>query len=156
MNEIKSEAGISPVLSTDELEPARWRPEVVAFADAMEAKLRDNDDKGGWQDCAPHWLMMRVIQEACELLDELDPGRRAAAQFYAASRMLSAACDELDQFGPHLKTKGDPQRVLCEAVDVANFAMMVADRIAGLTRSRRQTTNNLSTKAGLRRGNKYE
>lgn len=117
--------------STVMLEPARWRPEVVAFADAMEAKLRDNDEKGGWRDCAPHWLMMRMIGEAAELLEELDPGTRATAQFYAASRMLSAACEELDQFGPYLKTKGNPERVLSEAVDVANFAMMVSDVIAG-------------------------
>lgn len=123
-------AGAASAL-TVELEPARWRPEVVAFADAMESKLRDNDGKGGWKDCAPHWLMMRVVEEAAELLEELDPGTRASAQFYAASRMLSAACEELNQFGPYLKTKGDPMRVLGEAVDVANFAMMVADVIAG-------------------------
>lgn len=111
-------------------EITRWRPEVVAFADAMEAKLRDNDSKGGWKNCTPHWLMMRLIGEVAELLEELEPDSIAIAKFYAASRMLDAACDELGQFGQALETRGNPSRVLREAADIANFAMMVASVIA--------------------------
>jgi NTP pyrophosphatase (non-canonical NTP hydrolase) len=45
----------------------RWRPEVIAFADAMEAKLRANDYKGGWESLTPDWLVARMLQEMGEL-----------------------------------------------------------------------------------------
>ena len=118
--------------STAGLERGRRRPEVERFADLMEARLRENDHKGGWSECAPHWLAMRVIEEAAELLYTLDPGTHAAHQFYAARRMLAAACAELNQFGPYLKCNATPQRVQHEAADVANFAMMLADRYGAL------------------------
>ena len=112
---------------------ARWRPEVEKFADLMEARLRANDHKDGWQECAPNWLLMRMIGEAGELLDEMDPGPRAASAFYAAGRMLGAACAELNQYGKHLECKATPERLRNEAADVANFAMMLVDRYGGLS-----------------------
>ena len=94
------------------LEHNGWRPEVVAFADAMEARLRANDHKGGWQRCSIDWLLARLIQEAGELAEEV--------------------IAEITEKG-----------VLYEAADVANFAMMIADRAgelmcsnAGINRSR--------------------
>lgn len=88
---------------------SRWRPEVEAFADLMEAQLRANDHKGGWKACDPHWLHDRLLEEAAELQD--------AGQW---------------------KTDGGPSQggygraVAREAADVANFAMMIADVCGGL------------------------
>ena len=77
--------------------PQRWRPEVVAFADAMEAKLKENDHKRHWRYLGMQTLSMRLTQEREEL-------RRAVEG-------------------------GDPESVLREAADVANFAMMIADTV---------------------------
>lgn len=84
----------------------RLRPEVRAFAEAMEAKLRENDHKGGWKDDAASRLLRRLEEE----LDEL----RLA--LYNGS------------------LNGDDWRsiVLREAADVGNFAMMLADVAGGL------------------------
>ena len=82
------------------LELMDLRPEVAAFAKAMEAKLKENDHKGGWNrgEDTPDELMARLLEEAEELENALHPMR-----------------------------KRDPKRILREAADVANFAMMVAD-----------------------------
>lgn len=45
----------------------RVREPVAWFAKRMEAKLRENDHKGGWQDCSLDWLIERLFQEANEL-----------------------------------------------------------------------------------------
>lgn len=76
-------------------EPVRW------FAEKMEAKLRKNDHKGGWLDCDPLWLRMRMEEEMSELHREM-------------VRL---------QIG-----RSTPERVVNEAADVANFAMMIADQ----------------------------
>ena len=74
------------------------RPEVLWFAQQMEAKLKDNDHKGGWENESIHWLIGRLRQEWRELYDALLP-----------------------------PWKRDPERVAEEAADVANFVMMIAD-----------------------------
>jgi hypothetical protein len=78
------------------------RPEVLAFAQLMEAKLRENDHKGGWQYDSPWVLSGRIFDEAREVREALQ------------------------------KPSVDPMHVACEAADVANFAMMVADRVGAL------------------------
>ena len=45
------------------LKIAECRPEVQAFAVAMEEKLRANDHKGGWKGCCPLWLFQRAEDE---------------------------------------------------------------------------------------------
>jgi NTP pyrophosphatase (non-canonical NTP hydrolase) len=75
---------------------ARWRAEVVEFADAMEAKLRENDHKRHWRHLGMQTLSMRLTQEREEL-------RGAVA-------------------------RGSHAEILSEAADVANFAMMIADK----------------------------
>lgn len=45
---------------SDEIKLSDVRPEVAAFAIAMERKLRKNDHKGGWQDDAPEALLARL------------------------------------------------------------------------------------------------
>ena len=117
---------------SEKLGALRWRPEVERFADLMEAQLRANDHKGGWQDCAPHLLLMRMIEETSELLQELEPSRNAAPAFYAAGAMLNAAANELRPYGRFLECKATPERLRRESADVANFAMMLVDRYGGL------------------------
>jgi len=78
------------------------RREVREFALAMEAKLAANDHKGGWKQDGAFSLFGRLVEESGELSDAL------------------------------IATTAEPRRVLHEAVDVANFAMMIADVAGGL------------------------
>jgi NTP pyrophosphatase (non-canonical NTP hydrolase) len=86
----------------------QWRPEVIAFADAMERKLRANDHKPGWKYDSDGALLARLTEESGEL-------RRAVNRLH----------------NEHLKINPEKaaatQRVLDEAADVGNFAMMIAD-----------------------------
>ncbi len=83
------------------------RPAVVSFAVLMEEVLRAHDHKGGWgpDNCTVDYLLRRLGQEVGEL--------RRAWRGWADDR--------------------DDARCQHEAADVANFAMMVADR-CGLAR----------------------
>jgi hypothetical protein len=78
------------------------RPLVRYFAEHMEENLRRNDFKGGWEDDEPAALVERLHEETAEL--ELQLGRHTINP-----------CSKL---------------VLREAADVANFAMMIADRVS--------------------------
>lgn len=78
------------------------RPEVMAFARAMEAKLRLNAHKGTWKEDDPFDLLARVVDE----IDELD----VAIEEYSG--------------GPTEETR---KAVLSEAADVANFCLFTAD-----------------------------
>lgn len=80
------------------------RPEVRAFALAMEERLRANDHKPGWKSDRPLALLKRLFEEA----DELE----------------GAVRDHEEERGGHV--------VRAEAADVANFALMVADVCGGL------------------------
>ena len=53
---------------------ARWRPEVVWFADAMERKLRENDHKRHWTGMGMQYLSMRLTQERKELYAAIASG----------------------------------------------------------------------------------
>jgi NTP pyrophosphatase (non-canonical NTP hydrolase) len=48
------------------------RPEVAAFAQAMERKLRTNDYKSGWLTARPIWLLDKLQGELNELEDCVD------------------------------------------------------------------------------------
>jgi NTP pyrophosphatase (non-canonical NTP hydrolase) len=76
----------------------RLRPQVLRFAIAMEKKLRENDHKGGWEDCENDYLFGRLKEETEELLEAVE------CSFDISSK-----------------------EVLSEAADVANFALMIAD-----------------------------
>lgn len=110
----------------------RWRPEVIAFADAMERKLKANDHKQGWKQGAPHYLIGRIGIEVGELIQSLEVEAKADGDFYAAATMVPLIMAPLRRWGPHLKLNGDPANILDEAADVANFAMMVADVFGAL------------------------
>ena len=79
------------------------RPTVQWFAEQMELKLRANDHKDGWSDERIQSLMKRLYGEAWELSLVLER--------YQADTIHESL---------------DP-RIIAEAADVANFAMMVAD-----------------------------
>ncbi len=82
------------------------RLEIRLFAAAMEKRLQENDHKGGWGDETLRWLLGRLRDELAELEHAAGLGCRSCRRG---------------------KTKSiDPVRVLHEATDVANFAMMVA------------------------------
>ncbi len=90
---------ISPVMrlySEENVKPIRV--EVSHFVEAMESKLKQNDDRDGWQDCSMEYLLGRLAGECVELNKAVDSG----------------------------------EGILEEAIDVANFAMMIADRAGAL------------------------
>ena len=78
--------------------PIKPRESVQWFAEQMEAKLGENDNKGGWDECQIDWLIHRLYQEAEELWREV----RSNDKNY--------------------------QNIISESADVANFAMMIADK----------------------------
>ena len=84
----------------DVRESVRW------FAAHMERKLRAYDDRPGWIGCDADWLLERMKEERKELT--------------AALRQLAAS--DGDE-----RTNVLVLRVINEAADVANFAMMIAD-----------------------------
>lgn len=93
---------------------ANWRPAVVAFADLMEARLAEHDDRRGgetWGRVAdPMELVAGAIGNAAEL-----EGKVAAWQ------------------APGLYDgKPDNMAIMRQAADVANFALMVGDRCGPL------------------------
>jgi hypothetical protein len=81
-------------------ESVRW------FAEHMERKLREHDDRPGWIGCDADWLLERMKEERKELT--------------AALRQLAASDGDA-------RTNVLVLRVINEAADVANFAMMIAD-----------------------------
>ncbi len=104
--------------------PLKLRKEVAAFAQLMEAKLRENDHKGGWKYEVTSYLSRRLGNELKEL--------RAA---------VAARHKELMQGWPPIsaeKRAGHAVTVGREAADVANFAMMIADVCGALAGPRQK------------------
>jgi hypothetical protein len=99
----------------------KLRPEVEAFAQLMEQKLRENDHKGGWDDCDVDWLLTRMDEESREL---------AKCRFEEARAIVGV--------GPYMITRegrdAARRNIGAEAADVANFAMMIADVCGALRR----------------------
>lgn len=81
------------------------REQVKWFAEQMENKLKENDHKGGWDDCNVYWLWQRLQDESGELLTAINLYRDLGA---------------------------DKNDIIKEAADVANFAMMIADIVRKL------------------------
>lgn len=78
------------------------RESVKRFADAMERVLKENDHKNGWENMNAYDLLGRIDDERDELF-------RAIDRFYE---------DEKDDSATNM---------LDEAVDIANFCMMLYD-----------------------------
>lgn len=87
------------------------RKEVQEMAVAMEAKLRQHDDRPGWKEEPFEYLYQRLEEEADEL--------------YQASK------------------SNKPLNIAEEAVDVANFAMMIWDNFKEDTSSLKEAANPL-------------
>jgi hypothetical protein len=85
------------------------RKEVQWFAEEMEAKLKENDHKGGWYGCRFRALFPRLREETDELL-------------------LAAHPLNLDTMAEKL-TEEDACNLIRECADIANFAMMIADNV---------------------------
>lgn len=82
------------------LRPVLWR-----FALAMEAQLRANDNKPGWDGDPLESLLQRLREESDELASEI-----------------------------YKRAFGEKHAITKEAADVANFAMMIADNSRDLPR----------------------
>jgi NTP pyrophosphatase (non-canonical NTP hydrolase) len=76
------------------------RESVKWFSEQMESKLKENDKKGGWDNCNIYWLIGRLKEETNELLNAVDLHRDLGAS---------------------------KENIIKESADVANFAMMIAD-----------------------------
>ncbi len=91
-------------------ETLELRPSVAAFAQLMEQTLRHHDQgKGGqpnWRKETPAWLFGRLQYEVAETY--------------------------LSMHGHHQGMSTRESRIRSEAVDVANFCMMLVDRVEGL------------------------
>ena len=97
--------------------PSATRPYVDAFADEMEAKLAENRDKGdreGWLRYGVDLLFKMLQSEVDELWREL--------------------CDvpRVDALGGPDSVASLQRRIMREAADVGNVAMMIADVTGGL------------------------
>lgn len=103
----------------------KLRPKVVAFAQAMERKLRKNDDKGGWSHCGTGWLLGRLLEEVYELAD-------LARVDAVTLGMLGIVVDRVRRFQPTMKAHAAVETIRDEAADVANFTMMLTDVCGGL------------------------
>lgn len=93
-------------------EPVVLRPVVLWFAEHMEMQLRQHDKdmgKVGWQREGTEWLLKRLGSEYRELED-------------AVKGVIG---EQL--YGYRYYPPGPIAKQITEAVDVANFAMMVAD-----------------------------
>jgi len=92
---------VKEVPEEERVKMASVREEVQEFAESMELELMKHDDRPGWKDCDPFWLLGRLNEEVRELEIVLkDPTR-----------------------------DGRVTQIREEAADVGNFAMMIADVI---------------------------
>ena len=87
--------------------PHRWRPEVLAFADAMEAKLKENDRKRHWYRLGMQTLSMRLTQEREELRRAVKSGDPAEVLREAAD-VANFAMMIADMVRRHPKTANTP------------------------------------------------
>lgn len=85
------------------------RPAVQRFARSMEEVLKKNDHKIGWHQCTPDFLLASLKKEVVELEEALS--NNSCLNCKTNCRQAQEVAD----------------RILNESVDVANFAMMLAD-----------------------------
>lgn len=86
------------------------RPEVRAFAVAMENKLRGNDHKKSWKKCNFNYFLFRLEEETEEL-------RKAFENWH----LTVYGKPNIDDYKAAIRQK--EYDMANEAVDVANFAM---------------------------------
>lgn len=76
------------------------RDALLRFAERMEAELKANEFRGTWEDKSPELMLAKLWDELYDLDDQVEK---------------------------YLDGKGDREQIVKEAVDVANYAMFVAD-----------------------------
>lgn len=81
------------------------------FSSLMEDTLRKNADKGGWAECSLLWLQAKLTEETGEL------GKILVNEIYFSTGMEGPADYQV------------LRAALFEAVDIANIALMLADKI---------------------------
>jgi hypothetical protein len=115
----------------------KLRPEVKHFAELMEKKLRENDHKGerGWLNDTVQTLLYRTCEELGELVESFSGGSdKTIIAILLGAHHLDAAARALKQYEPTWPQLGritSSERTIDEAVDVANFCMMVVDKLEG-------------------------
>lgn len=69
--------------------------DILEFAEAMQQKLNENIDKGGWEDCGFQYLSMRLRQEHKEMADAetADDLRRECADVANFAMMIFGNAD---------------------------------------------------------------
>lgn len=102
----------------ERLKLSQIRQPLIWFADKMEEKLKKNDHKGGWDNCEIGWLIKRLEEETEELKNHYwkfthENGRSAGEGFIIPSETVD---------------------IINECADVANFAMMIANKIESLNK----------------------
>jgi regulator of replication initiation timing len=93
------------------------RPVVLWFACEMERQLKANDRKGGWSDCTDGYLLAKLDEEVGEVKEAVQ----------AVHDDLAYKAMSFGERGDRGGLAGLIERVINEAADVANIAMMVAD-----------------------------
>jgi NTP pyrophosphatase (non-canonical NTP hydrolase) len=89
----------APEIRTADILASGVRPSVFKFAYAMEEILKENDRKGGWEECS-HWYLFEQLEgELGELREILEAG----------------------------KTKNKLEQIRKECTDIANYAHMIYD-----------------------------
>ena len=131
--------------------PVKLRLEVAAFAELMELKLRENDHKGkkGWKKDSAQILLSRLCDELAEVLESFTAPvgdmphkalligayevRSAATLLRHYTPTLSSDFAEMKPTtGKEREAQGIYHSSAEEAVDVANFCMMLVDVLGGL------------------------
>lgn len=119
------------------------RPELARFAIAMEKTLAKNDHKGGWEESEQRELLANLAGELCELLETYVPRelletyvpreRVEEIDLYNVGREASRLSEDLELLDH------DPvpnEETASEAVDLANFALMIWGNATRRVRSR--------------------
>ena len=99
---------------------------LLAFMDAMRAKLDANAHKGGWQADSPTALLRRLRDETVEL-------QLAIEKYLALSHsLMNEKQDRTQRVLLEREMIRAGKHVASESADVANFAMFIADVTGGL------------------------
>lgn len=93
-------------LKDEEREELKW------FSKNMEQKLKENDYKGGWDDVTVNFLLERLDCEFKELQNIINEFISDTGRSVEDGLLLPIY----------------PQDIVRECADVANFAMMIADK----------------------------
>ena len=77
------------------------RPEILAFAKAMEYKLKKNDHKSGWKDCDLIFLENKLKEELREFQTAFDnQSNRLLNEGADVANIIMMICDVLGKLKP--------------------------------------------------------